>query len=79
MTKAWLTDWPWETVTAINSALCKEKNALHKPTSEGHPLALTVILLLNLCVFASLRDRLSHLCFLCELLLKNQVHFFPGA
>jgi hypothetical protein len=39
MTKAWLTDWPWETVTAINSALCKEKNALHKPTSEGHETA----------------------------------------
>jgi hypothetical protein len=37
--KAWLKDWPWETVAAINSGLCKEKNALHKPTSEGHELA----------------------------------------
>src|SRR5260370_33503333 len=36
MNKAWLRDWPWETITAINSGLCKEKNALHKPTSEGH-------------------------------------------
>jgi len=36
MTKAWLRDWPWETVTAINLGLCKEKKALHKPTSEGH-------------------------------------------
>jgi len=38
MNKAWLRDWPWETITAINSGLCKEKNALHKPT-EGHELA----------------------------------------
>ena len=36
MNKAWLRDWPWETIIAINSGLCKEKNALHKPTSEGH-------------------------------------------
>src|SRR2546423_489797 len=36
MRKAWLRDWPWKTVTAINLGLCKEKNALHKPTSEGH-------------------------------------------
>ena len=36
MNKAWLRDWPWGTITAINSGLCKEKNALHKPTSEGH-------------------------------------------
>jgi hypothetical protein len=36
MTRAWLRDWPWETVAAINSGLCKEKQALHKPTSEGH-------------------------------------------
>ena len=39
MNKAWLRDWPWETITAINSGLCKKKNALHKPTSEGHELA----------------------------------------
>jgi hypothetical protein len=36
MTRTWLRDWPWETVTAINLGLCKEKHALHKPTSEGH-------------------------------------------
>lgn len=32
----WLKDWPWNTVVAINAALCKEKRALHKPTSEGY-------------------------------------------
>jgi hypothetical protein len=36
MNQAWLKDWPWETVTTINSGLCKEKKALHKPTSDGH-------------------------------------------
>jgi hypothetical protein len=36
MKKAWLKDWPWETVVAINAALCKEKKGLHKPTSDGH-------------------------------------------
>jgi len=36
MNKRWLKDWPWETIAAINLALCKEKSALHKPTSEGH-------------------------------------------
>jgi hypothetical protein len=30
MKQRWLQDWPWETVTAINAGLCKEKNALHK-------------------------------------------------
>jgi len=39
MNKVWLRDWPWETITAINPGLCKEKNALHKPTSEGHETA----------------------------------------
>jgi hypothetical protein len=39
MTRVWFRDWPWETVTAINLALCKEKKALHKPTSEGHESA----------------------------------------
>jgi hypothetical protein len=32
----WLKDWPWATVVAINAGLCKEKNALHKPTSDGY-------------------------------------------
>jgi hypothetical protein len=36
MKKNWLKDWPWETVIAINAALCKEKKALHKPTSDGY-------------------------------------------
>jgi len=36
MTQRWLKDWPWETVVIINAGLCKEKNALHKPTSEGY-------------------------------------------
>ena len=36
MTQRWLKDWPWETVVAINAGLCKEKNALHKPTSDGY-------------------------------------------
>jgi len=33
--RRWLEDWPWETVVAINAGLCKEKSALHKPTSDG--------------------------------------------
>ena len=36
MKKRWLQDWPWETVVAINAGLCQEKNALHKPTSDGY-------------------------------------------
>ena len=36
MKQRWLKDWPWNTVVAINAALCKEKRALHKPTSEGY-------------------------------------------
>jgi hypothetical protein len=36
MKKPWLKDWPWETVVTINAALCKEKKALHKPTSDGY-------------------------------------------
>lgn len=36
MKKPWLKDWPWETVVAINAGLCKEKRALHKPTSAGY-------------------------------------------
>jgi hypothetical protein len=36
MKKRWLKDWPWQTVIAINAGLCKEKNALHKPTSVGY-------------------------------------------
>jgi len=36
MKRRWLQDWPWETVITINAGLCKEKNALHKPTSDGY-------------------------------------------
>jgi len=42
MNKAWLRDWPWATITAINLGLCKAKNALHRPTSEGHEPARTL-------------------------------------
>jgi hypothetical protein len=31
-----LQDWPWETVVTINAGLCKQKHALHKPTSDGY-------------------------------------------
>ena len=36
MKKQWLRDWPWQTVVTINAALCQEKKALHKPTSDGY-------------------------------------------
>jgi hypothetical protein len=36
MKRRWLRDWPWETVVTINAGLCKEKKALHKPTSDGY-------------------------------------------
>jgi hypothetical protein len=36
MKRHWLTDWPWQTVVAINAGLCQEKKALHKTTSEGY-------------------------------------------
>ncbi len=39
MNKRWLEAWPWNTVVTINVGLCKEKNALHKGTSEGYDLA----------------------------------------
>ncbi len=39
MKRLWLKDWPWQTVVVINAGLCKEKQALHKPTSAGHELA----------------------------------------
>src|SRR6478672_2253509 len=34
--RAWLSGYSWEFVTAQNALLCQAKNALHKPTSEGH-------------------------------------------
>lgn len=32
----WLSPYSWEFVTAQNAILCAAKNALHKPTSDGH-------------------------------------------
>lgn len=32
----WLEPFTWEIVTAQNAVLCQAKNALHKPTSDGH-------------------------------------------
>lgn len=42
MNKKWLQAWPWETVATINEGLCKEKRALHKPTSDGYEAAKTL-------------------------------------
>jgi hypothetical protein len=32
----WLAPFTWEIVTAQNAVLCQAKNALHKPTADGH-------------------------------------------
>ncbi len=32
----WLESFTWEIVTTLNRGLCEAKNALHKPTSDGH-------------------------------------------
>ena len=32
----WLAPFSWDVVTAQNVVLFRAKNALHKPTSEGH-------------------------------------------
>ena len=34
--RAWLEPFDWEFVTEVNRGLCKQKGALHKPTSDGH-------------------------------------------
>src|SRR5688572_12171933 len=34
--REWLAPFTWEIVTAQNAVLCQAKNALHKPTSDGH-------------------------------------------
>ncbi|MEM8954573.1 MAG: hypothetical protein AAGD22_10520 [Verrucomicrobiota bacterium] len=34
--KEWLANYSWEFVTAQNLLFCRSKNALHKPTSDGH-------------------------------------------
>jgi hypothetical protein len=36
LVKPWLAAFDWEFVTEINRGLCKRKNALHKPTSDGN-------------------------------------------
>src|SRR5258706_7080208 len=60
MIRTWLEAWPWESVVTINAGLCKEKNALHKPTSDGYevtrkvwedsrPLKLSLRQVLEIC------------------------------
>jgi hypothetical protein len=34
--KAWLAEFPWEGVVALNAQLCAAKQALHKPASDGY-------------------------------------------
>jgi len=34
--RPWLAGVPWDLVVYQNAALCAAKNALHKPTSDGH-------------------------------------------
>lgn len=36
MKAAWLAPYTWVFVTAQNKMLCQMKDALHKPTSDGH-------------------------------------------
>lgn len=35
-TKPWLAEVPWDLVVYQNLTLCADKNALHKPTSDGY-------------------------------------------
>ena len=35
-TSPWLAEIPWDLVVYQNAALCQQKSALHKPTSDGH-------------------------------------------
>jgi hypothetical protein len=32
----WLKDWPWEQVERLNADICKQGNAQHGRTSDGH-------------------------------------------
>ena len=34
--RPWLARYSWDFVTGQNAVLCMQKNALHKPTSDGH-------------------------------------------
>lgn len=36
--RAWLEAYSWDFVAAQNAILCAAKNALHKPTSDGHEI-----------------------------------------
>ena len=38
----WLAPFTWEVVTAQNVMLCAAKNALHKPTSDGHDATMAL-------------------------------------
>ena len=42
LVQPWLEPFNWELVTEINRGLCKQKNALHKPTSDGYLPAKTL-------------------------------------
>ena len=42
LVKSWLASFDWEMVTEINRGLCKQKSALHKPTSDGYLPAKTL-------------------------------------
>jgi hypothetical protein len=42
LVKPWLAAFDWNLVTEINRGLCRQKNALHKPTSDGHLPAKTL-------------------------------------
>jgi hypothetical protein len=39
LNREWLKPFDWDYVTQLNSMLCQQKNALHKPTSDGHEIA----------------------------------------
>lgn len=39
--KAWLAEVPWDLVIFQNASLCDQKNALHKPTSDGYEATKT--------------------------------------
>jgi hypothetical protein len=34
--QTWLSELPWDLVVFQNASLCQQKNALHKPTSDGY-------------------------------------------
>jgi hypothetical protein len=36
LVRPWFSSFDWNFVTEINRGLCKQKHAVHKPTSDGH-------------------------------------------